>query len=248
MAYNKYIKEYNDKGITRIPGVYTMEEMDILKKEAYTLTPDGITEAGYTHRSFEYSGDKPALAFYPAIANSYFNKIRKDKRMVDIVKAFIGNDVKQVNNQVYFREAGDQDEFAWHQDIVFRTPRGRFPGVEEGYLQTILVVDDMTIDNGAIEFIDGSHKEGEQHLTSNKTLTRMLRHFKRHGLEGTKYTAKKGDLLLWGVLTVHGSEANTSDSDRMTYMNGYCKAENCKDYPWYLQDGKVQDIDPALIP
>lgn len=245
---DKYIQEYKQNGITVIPGVFTKEEMKRLKEEAYTITPKQIKDGGYPHRPFEFSGSKPALVFFPSLANDYANKIRTDKRMVDIVRAFIGDNVKQVNNQIYFREAGDEDQFAWHQDIVFREPRDRFPGVVDGYLQAIICVDDMTVDNGAIEFIDGSHKHGEQEITSSSKVTMMLRHFKRMGMYGKKYEAKAGDVLLWHVLTIHGSEANISDKDRMTYMCGFCKAENCLDYPWYLQNGALQELDPTLIP
>lgn len=248
MKYDKYIKEYEEYGITVIPNVFTDEECEKLKKEAYTLDPESIKKAGYPHHPFEYSGSKPALVFFPSLANQYINDVRKDERLQEIVKAFLGDNVKQVNNQIYFREAGDHDEFAWHQDICFRQPRKRFPGVETGYLQTIIAVDDLTEDNGTIEFIRGSHLEGEHDTMSKPGITKMLRHFKRHGMFGEKYVAPKGSVLLWTCLTVHGSEANTSKSDRMTFMNGFCKAENCLDYPWYLKDGKVQDINPNLIP
>ena len=248
MNLAKYKKEYDDKGIVVIPNVFTVEEMERLKAEAYTITPSQISDAGYPHQPFQYSSGHPALVFYPAIVNDYANAIRKDKRLTEIVKYWCGDNVKQVNNQIYFREAGDNDQFAWHQDIVFRRPRERFPGVEQAYLQTIICVDDMTETNGGIEFIEGSHKHGEQAITSSSKVTEMLRVFKRNGLKGKKYTASAGSVILWTCLTVHGSEANVSDSSRMTYMNGYCPADNCLDYPWAIKDGEAVDIDPKLIP
>lgn len=248
MNLTKHTKELKEKGITVIPDVFTRAEMERLKEEAYSITPDQIKAGGYPHQPFQYSGGHPALVFFPALANQYVNEIRKDKRYTDIVRHFCGDNVKQVNNQIYFREAGDNDQFAWHQDIVFREPRPRFPGIEYTYLQSILCVDDMTEDNGGIEFIEGSHLDGEKDITSSSTVTRMLRTFKRMGLSGKKYTATAGSLVLWGCLTVHGSEANVSKSNRMTYMNGYAPADNCMDYPWAIKDGKAVDIDPKLIP
>lgn len=248
MNLTKHKKELAEKGITVIPNLFTKQEMDVLKREAYKITPEMISAGGYPHQPFQYSHGHPALVFFPALANQYINEIRKDKRYVDVVKYFCGDNVKQVNNQIYFREAGDDDQFAWHQDIVFREPRHRFPGIEYTYLQTILCVDDMTEDNGGIEFIQGSHLDGEKEITSSSAVTKMLRTFKRLGLEGKKYTAPAGSLILWGCLTVHGSEANVSKTDRMTYMNGYAPAANSLDYPWAIKDGKAVDIDPCLIP
>ena len=67
--------------------------------------------------------------------------------------------------------------------------------------------------------------------------------------EGTKYTAKKGDMMIWSVKIVHGSEANASNSSRMTYMNGFCRTRSASSYPDYLVDGEViPNIDPERIP
>lgn len=243
--YNKQITELQEKGITSISGVFTDEEMARLKTEAKTITAEEVSKAGYPHVPIEYKYGHKALVFFPAIVNSYLNDIRKDPRMVKIVRAFLGDNVKQVNNQVYFREAHTEDQFNWHRDVIFRTPADRFPNIREHYLQTIIAVDDLTVENGTVEFIEGSHQEPDDEFTGSLG---NLRTFDRRGRYGTKYEAKKGSVLLWYVTTVHGSEQNHSDQDRCTYMNGLARAEGCLDYPWYLKDGEPQDIDPTLIP
>ena len=40
-----------------------------------------------------------------------------------------------------------------------------------------------------------------------------------------------------------------TDKDRMTYMNGFCRAKAANRYPYYLKEGKLINlIDPAQIP
>lgn len=237
-----YIKQYKDKGIVVIPGVFTSEECDEIKKQAYLMNPQEIVDKGYPHNPIEKAYNKTSLYFFPAIANEYLNKIRTDKRLVDIVKTFLGDNVKQINNQIYFREAGDKDQFAWHQDIIFR--ESDMTEIGEHYLQTIIAVDDIKEDNGAIEFIEGSHLTGEILGYPNN-----LRKFEREGRKGTKYLANKGDVLLWTSLTIHGSESNQSKSDRMTYMNGFARTEASPRYPEYIREGKVvEKLDPTQIP
>jgi ectoine hydroxylase-related dioxygenase (phytanoyl-CoA dioxygenase family) len=76
-----------------------------------------------------------------------------------------------------------------------------------------------------------------------------LRKFERGDLRGTKYTAKKGDVLIWSVMIVHGSERNNSYSSRMTYMNGFCRTKAARTYPHYMIKGQVVPyINPAMIP
>ena len=236
-------KEYEEKGIIVIPNVFTTEECDEIKRQAYSVTDQQIKDAGYRYSPSEMSYGKKELIFFPALANDYLNNIRTDSRMVNLVREFIGDDVKQINNQVYFREAGSNDQFAWHRDTMFREERNFKDDVVDDYFQTIIAVDDITLDNGAVEFIEGSHK-WEYWPTP-----RNLRTFTRGELEGTKYIAPKGSVLIWTVTIIHGSEPNQSNADRMTYMNGFCRSKSALAYPDYLINGEfVKHMNSKLIP
>lgn len=236
-------KEFLEKGIVLIPSVFSKEECDEIKRQAYSVTDAAIKATGYPHNPSETFYNKKSLIFFPCLANEFLNSIRIDKRMIEIVKEFIGDDVRQINNQIYFRETGDLDEFAWHQDLIFREQEIFNSFVETDYLQTIIAVDDITEQNGAIEFCEGSHLEEKIPRPSN------LRKFIRGNREGVRYTANKGDMLLWSVSIVHGSEKNISNSSRMTYMNGFCKTRAAKSYPNYLVNGRVTEkIDVGMIP
>lgn len=240
---NDILKDYVEKGVAIIPNVFSEDECAELKAQAYSVTDQEILAAGYPHVPSEQAYNKKSLIFFPALANEYLNFIRIDDRMQSIVKEFIGNDVRQINNQIYFRESGDRDQFAWHRDTIFRESNIFTADVETDYLQTIVVVDDITEENGAVEFIEGSHK------WENFPAPRNLRVFDRGDLRGTKYTAKKGSIMIWSVMIVHGSESNFSNADRMTYMNGFCQSRAASTYPHYMIDGKiVERIDPRLIP
>ena len=236
-------RTYDDKGIVVVPGVFTEEECIKIKQNAYSVTDADIRSAGYKHGPSEQAYNKKSLIFFPALANSYLNEIRTSDKMANLVRAFIGDDVRQINNQVYFREPGDLDEFAWHQDLIFRESNIFSNDVEDDYFQTIIAVDDITLNNGAVEFIEGSHKDVIIPKPNN------LRKFDRNGRKGVKYTAKRGDVLIWSVKIVHGSERNLSDQPRMTYMNGFCRAKAASAYPHYMINGSVvKQMEASLIP
>lgn len=236
-------KEYDRKGVVVIPNVFSPDECDLIKKNAYLVSDTDIVQSGYPHTPSEKKDGRRLLIFFPSLANDYLNSIRTDERLINLVRNFIGDNVKQINNQIYFRESGDRDQFAWHQDIMFREPNNFNNDVEGDYFQTIIAIDDITQDNGAIEFIEESHKNMRIPQPKN------LRLFERKNLFGKKYTAKKGDVLIWSVMTVHGSEENLSKSDRMTYMNGFCRSNSTNTYPDYLIGGKIiNKIDVNKIP
>ena len=236
-------KEYEENGIIVIPSVFSASECDQIKNSAYSVTDDQIKAVGYPHVPSEQAYNRKSLIFFPALAHSYLNEIRISKPMTELVREFIGDDVRQINNQIYFRERGDLDQFAWHQDVMFRENHIFGSDVVDDYFQTIIAVDDITEENGAIEFIEGSHK------TMRIDPPKNLRKFERGDLKGTKYTAKKGDVLIWSVMIVHGSERNNSESSRMTYMNGFCRTKAARSYPHYMIRGQVvPQINPAMIP
>lgn len=239
----KYLEQYKEKGVVVIPDVFTSEECAEIKRQAYLVQDSDIKNAGYPHQPSEMAYNKKSLIFFPAICNPYLNKIRTDERLATLVREFIGEDVRQINNQVYFRESGDRDQFAWHQDIMFRESSIFNEDVEDDYFQTIIAVDDITETNGAVEFIEGSHRTPIMSPPSN------LRVFERNGLYGKKYTATRGSILIWSVLTIHGSEENMSNKDRMTYMNGFCRAKAANKYPFYMMNGHtINFIDTTQIP
>ena len=237
------LKEYEHKGVVVIPSVFTEEECDRIKSEAYGVTDDQIKVAGYKHVPSEQAYNKKSLIFFPTLANTYLNDIRIDERMQNLVRIFLGDDVRQINNQIYFREQGDLDTFAWHRDTIFREGHVFTSNLATDYLQTVIAVDDITEDNSPVEFITGSH------LWETFDDPVNLRLFNRGNLEGTKYTARKGDMMVWSVMVVHGSEANRSTSSRMTYMNGFCRTRSASTYPDYLVDGNIiENINPNRIP
>jgi ectoine hydroxylase-related dioxygenase (phytanoyl-CoA dioxygenase family) len=53
-----------------------------------------------------------------------------------------------------------------------------------------------------------------------------------------------GDLLIWGLLTVHGSQRNTSDKDRAFLIQSYYRAENSERGEWVFKDGVSTPLGP----
>ena len=57
------LKEYEHKGVVVIPSVFTEEECDRIKSEAYGVTDDQIKVAGYKHAPSEQAYNKKSLIF-----------------------------------------------------------------------------------------------------------------------------------------------------------------------------------------
>ena len=258
-----WIDTYHKVGVSKVLGVFSMDEINRLRKAALQVLTQlpAISSGGYRHAPLESAKDpegivSPALVFWPCLANSVFDKLRTDERLRNIAMAILGSDIKQLNNQFYYRMPGDGDSFSWHQDIMFRYPLDAYPGVVEegGYLQTAIVVDKMTLANSPIIFIEGSHLYGNLFLHQPGDYSK-LRGFHREqlpedlkSLKQLPLEAEPGDVLVWSALTIHGSETNRSNDSRMYYMNGFARTRNAVPWPHYCVNRSIAKLDPRLIP
>lgn len=244
MNLQKTVDKYEKDGYAVIPGVFSAAEANRMRSDAL-MALSWLP----SRKRLQTVGEpeSPALMFWPSLWSSELDAVRTDARMQEIVRVFLGDDVVQLNNQVYFRLPGDEDEFAWHQDISFRVPESNFAQIEDRYLQTIVVIDEIGLDNSPVEFIPGSHKKGNLNLVPRDGSEKGLRTFERGDKTGVKVTAKPGDVMIWSVMAVHGSEANTGGRMRMTYMNGFAEKGAAKGFPDYLVDGKIAAVDASLV-
>jgi ectoine hydroxylase-related dioxygenase (phytanoyl-CoA dioxygenase family) len=227
----EYIEALERNGVARINGVFNKDEINDLRGLSWKAFRDAADG------SIQWRGHFPALLFSP----TGLDKFRTDERLAKIARSILGDNILQLNNQVYFRLPGDGDQFAWHQDISFRIPKEKFNQIETGYLQTAIVIDPMRRENSPIEFVYGSHKKGELNLVPRNGSEQGLRSFRDWEFAGRPMCAEPGDVLIWSVMTVHGSRINKSNWPRMYYMNGLAKAECVigNEFPWYMKDGKI---------
>lgn len=183
--------------------------------------------------------DWPAIMFWPSLINETLNGVRCSERLADIVKLILGTgDIKQLNNQLYYRLPGGEDAFDWHTDLMFR--RDVESTVVEDYVQTVIVVDEWIPNNGAMLFND------DVSLCPSKTALRN----EPTELGHSSILASSGDVVTWKVTKPHASFKNNSYISRMTYMNGFCRARSAPDsWPYYINDGEIQHtIDKDTIP
>lgn len=261
MAMEDHVAAYRRDGVTRIPQVFSADEVNALRSSVYlALTKIADAERAGGPAALQIinrSGTpSPALLFWPATLNAVVDKFRMDPRLIRIVTSVIGPDTKQLNNQFYFRLPGDGDSFAWHQDVMFRSPRSEYPGLvdQDAYLQTAIIIDPMRAANGGVEYVLGSHKLGDLHVVDDHNFS-ALRGFERevnaakfNHLPTKLFDADPGDVIIWSSLIVHGSQPNRSSGHRSYLMNGFAKAECCRPWPWYTKGGELQPLDTNAIP
>jgi ectoine hydroxylase-related dioxygenase (phytanoyl-CoA dioxygenase family) len=155
---------------------------------------------------------------------------------------------EQLLCQAHFKMPNDGVSFDWHQDIQHRD---KGPGTwrdvngRGSYVQTILLVDDMTADNGPLLFLpdDACTFDARGRLArGSDTGLPMSVGDAYAAADGSSVVVddsravtvvgRAGDVLLFGPFAVHGSRANTSTRSRRVWINGYAApGANGRVYP-----------------
>ena len=258
-----YIEHYQEQGYAVIRGVFGSRDIGELA-EAF----DRVYVRAIAHRtSFRHQnvffqitpdpklGRVVRFAQWPSYFDKSLDRYRIDPRMLAIIKPLIGDNVKQIINQLHWKPPGaEMVEFGYHQDIRFRQPRYAYRSPATSFVQTAMAIDPHHTDNGAICIYPGSHKLGELRFPeSGRVMNRTLNDtdLARVGLnpaDVVQLSLDPGDLALWNLYTVHGSGPNNSTRDRRTYINGYVRAENCDRGEWAFRRGRPCSLgEPTLV-
>jgi ectoine hydroxylase-related dioxygenase (phytanoyl-CoA dioxygenase family) len=136
--------------------------------------------------------------------------------------------------QAHFKRPRDGVMFNWHQDIQHRDKgNGTWKDVNGrgSFVQTIIVIDEMTPDSGPIAFLPGSSNWGRLDF-GDRDPDQPTSSARFSEDDAVTILAQPGDTLFFGPYTVHASFENTSDRYRRILINGYASpGANHREYP-----------------
>jgi hypothetical protein len=232
-----WVDEYWENGFVRIPAVFPRSEVAELARcfdEILTLG-SGLTEVtkrGLAEFRVVPIHGKPTLKFakWAASLHEGLNRFRTSPRLLEIVMTLLGPDLVQITNQMHYKNPGDGVSFQMHQDCTFRKPDAAYRDLARNFLQSAIAVDPSTIENGCLQFVPTSHKEGRALLEggyegwdaneSNRAVLARLP-------AAVNGLMDPGDVILWSPYTIHGSQPNRSPIPRRVYINGFARASHC---------------------
>ncbi|MFO0549586.1 MAG: phytanoyl-CoA dioxygenase family protein [Polyangiaceae bacterium] len=155
-------------------------------------------------------------------------QLSQDARLVEPALELLGTtSCEQLLCQAHFKMPNDGVAFDWHQDIQHRD---KGPGTwrdvtgRGSYVQTLLLVDDVSEENGPLEFVgaDAARFDDAGRLIVGSV----------EASRAVPVTGKAGDVLFFGPWAVHGSTPNRSPRPRRVLIDGYAApGANGRYYP-----------------
>ncbi|MFM9978532.1 MAG: phytanoyl-CoA dioxygenase family protein [Sphingomonadaceae bacterium] len=256
------IEAYARDGYAIVRGVLTADEV-----AAIGIAVDSIHAEALAHgRSFRHgnlfykvdtSGFAPIvrMAQWPSWQSPALDAVRRDPRFHALLAPLIGDDLKQIINQLHWKAHGSGGDFAWHQDSRFRRPPQAYRDLANAYIQTGLAIDPHTVDAGCMRVVRGSHRRGDLALdTDAQVLGTAMNDTALAGnaldtADIVDLVLAPGDLAIWHPHLVHGSGANYAGHARRFYINGYVRAADCDRGEWTFRGSVPVPLgpEPALV-
>jgi ectoine hydroxylase len=219
------LDSYGQNGYLVVPGVFSRQEVDVLVDEYERLSAAPALR-GRDELILEPDSDRPRSIFSPHRFSGLFDRLSRDRRILDKVSQVLDSDVYLHHARINIKRALNGKSFPWHSDFETWHAEDGLPRCR--VVSAWIMLTENSEFNGPLYLIPGSHRcfvscagdTPEQHhkaslrkqeygVPSTGAL-RMLA--ARGGLASAR--GKAGTLILHEGNTMHGSPDNISPAAR----------------------------------
>jgi ectoine hydroxylase len=211
---------YYDNGYFKLEHVIDERQINMLVDKI-----DGLTETAPSGVVKENDGVTVRSLYGVHAYDEGYLKLVKHRELVDTAAKLLDKNIYIYQTKINLKKTKEGRSWPWHQDFPFWKYEDEVP--HNNMLTAAILLDDVTLDNGPLMMIPGSHKYYIEYDSPGNTVmedyvSEKLAYtidenivdelLKKHG----KYTfcGKKGSILFFDGKIVHGSADNTSLSSR----------------------------------
>ena len=166
-----------------------------------------------------HSAEQPALRRVnsPAEVSDAFDDAMRSSAMTDCVADLIGPDVKFHHSKINSKLPGAKTEVKYHQDFPFT------PHSNDDVVTALLMVDEVTEENGPLEVVPGSHKGPIHGLWHDGKFTGAVAgEIEQDAMaKAVKCAGPAGSVCLMHTRLLHGSAPNLSNQPRTLFICVY---------------------------
>jgi len=227
------IGDFREDGCLLVEQAVPGEELAALRDELEAWIglsrthdrPWGDTGHGFPRFDLEagHTADAPRLRRVnnPAEISPAYERATFGPAMAAIIAALIGPDVKFHHGKINVKLPQTRSRVGLHQDFSYT------PHTNDDIVTALLMLDDVTLENGPLMVAPGSHREGQVSLWQDDAFTGQVSAEAAAALAPRlrPVTGRAGDVCLMHTSLVHGSEPNRSARRRALLISVYTAAD-----------------------
>ena len=222
MLTAEQIKGYKRRGYVVARGVFNQKEIEELRRVSDEFVERSRSAADHTE-FFDlepgHTADRPRLRRLknPVRAHPVFDAALRHERLLDIVEQLIGPGVRFNGDKLNMKSGGYGSPVEWHQDWAF------YPHTNDDLLAAGVALDDMTLENGCLLMVPGSHKGlvYDHHQDGVFIGAVTDPRFEPSAETVDSIQMRAGSVSLHHVRAVHGSAPNRSSAPRRLLLFQY---------------------------
>jgi ectoine hydroxylase-related dioxygenase (phytanoyl-CoA dioxygenase family) len=215
------LKTYKAKGYLIVPGLFSSQEIDLMKREAER----NLAGASLLKKS-DRAGNPVDLAMWDRPQDDIYGMFSRNVRVVKNVETLLRAKVYLYSAKMIMKNAREGGAWEWHQDYGYWYDYGC---LVPSMLSCLIAVDRATQKNGCLQVLAGSHMMGRvNHDRVNEQTMANPEHVEaaRKRFELVYLQLEPGDAVFFDCNLLHRSDANRSDHRRWNYIASYNTVEN----------------------
>jgi hypothetical protein len=170
----------------------------------------------------------------PSLYATELRKLSYRKTALAIAQQLLGADANFCGDHTIFKPVHKGGPTPWHQDEAFREP-----GFEYDELSIWIAMTDSTIENGAMQYIPGSHLKGilPHRLNGGAAEANTIECYE--GFDPKSAAIRPipaGAMIIHHCRTVHGAAGNKTNTPRLAYILQYATpvkiSKEIREAPW----------------
>jgi phytanoyl-CoA hydroxylase len=173
-----------------------------------------------------HSSESPALRRItsPAEISQVCLDVVKDNKALDLVSEIFSPNIKHWTNKINLKLPGSGTEVKFHQDFPYE------PHSNEDIMTVLFFLDDVTLENGPLEVVPGTHKGPLHSLWHDGIFTGAVSAEieVECKTKAISCVGKAGTACLMHSKLLHGSKPNNSKSSRNLFIVSYTAEDAVK--------------------
>ena len=139
-----------------------------------------------------------------------FNQLIRRPEITEVLRTLLGPNVRFQNCKLNLKSKGGGAPVEWHQDWAF------YPHTNDDVLAVGIMIDDMTKDNGAVQFAAGSHRGPVYDHMSDGVFCGAVGETvaKQSAAKADQVTGEAGTVTFHHARLLHASHANRTELPR----------------------------------
>ncbi len=215
---NQIVREYQLDGVIRIENFFSIKMVAEIRAELKRYIIEDLPSKPQDARTLEADGKTIRNLWRLELHNSYFRKLGNRKEIIGLIAKLVGGNPVLVGVETFNKPARIGSGVPYHQDNAY------FCQIPPDMLTLWVAIDPVTVENGPVYFIKGSHKLAVQPTKLSGVAGNSIGLAKPPDVPKSDQfcaTLNPGDATIHHCNIIHHSDPNQSDNDRLGLLFVY---------------------------